>query len=86
MQWLLKHWQKNSLLNKTVIALGDSMNDVSMLNKSDYAIVIKNKAKKLRVKGQIETIYSSFPGTQGWVETLTPLLNHLIQPQGKAHG
>jgi len=78
MQWLLDHWQADNSAKQTVIALGDSMNDVSMLNNSDYAIVIKNNGQKLKVNGKIQTIYSSLPGTSGWVETLSTLLNQLI--------
>lgn len=78
MQWLVQHWQTDNDAEKTVIALGDSMNDVSMLNNSDYAIVIKNNGKKITAKGKIQTIYSSLPGTSGWVETLSALLNQLI--------
>lgn len=78
MQWLLQHWQLDNMAKKTVIALGDSMNDVSMLNNSDYAIVIKNNGNKIKVQGRFQTIYSSLPGTSGWVETLSTLLNQLI--------
>lgn len=82
MQWLLEHWQQDNTANKIVIALGDSMNDVSMLNNSDYAIVIKNNGKKINANGKIQTIYSSLPGTSGWVETLSTLLNQLIPKAG----
>lgn len=74
MQWLVDHWSTDKKNNQKVIALGDSMNDVSMLNNSDYAIIIKNKAQKINAKGNIRTIYSSLPGTTGWVETLSNLL------------
>lgn len=76
MQWLVEHWPTNKCnnTNNKVIALGDSMNDVSMLNKSDYAIIIKNKAQKIKAKGKVQTTYSSLPGTAGWVETLSKLL------------
>ena len=74
MQWLVEHWPTCKSNNTKVIALGDSMNDVSMLNNSDYAIIIKNKAKKIKAKGNVRTIYSSLPGTAGWVETLSKLL------------
>ena len=75
MQWLVNHWKVSSNKNKTVIALGDSMNDISMLNAADYALVVKNKDDKLAVKGKIKTLYSIEKGTVGWVELLEPLLN-----------
>ena len=82
MQWLVNHWKVSSNKNKTVIALGDSMNDISMLNAADYALVVKNKDDKLAVKGKIKTLYSIEKGTVGWVELLEPLLGQLIFNKG----
>ena len=78
MQWLLNHWIHHNTANSASIALGDSMNDASMLNQSDYAIVIKNNGNRLQVNGKLQTIRSSLSGTSGWVETLAPLLEKLL--------
>jgi mannosyl-3-phosphoglycerate phosphatase family protein len=86
MQWLVDHWNFRRDRAKTIIALGDSMNDVSMLNRSDYAIVIKNKGRHIDAQGKIKTIYSSLPGTSGWVETLAPLIKNLTRQEGTNHG
>ena len=78
MQWLLNHWIHHKTADSASIALGDSMNDASMLNLSDYAIIIKNNGNRLQVNGKRQTIRSSLSGTSGWVETLTPLLDKLL--------
>lgn len=86
MQWLINKWCYKNTENKVVIALGDSMNDKSMLDNSDYAIVIKNQNTELKPQGKIKTIFSSQKGTAGWVETLTPLIHQLQSEQDQYHG
>lgn len=86
MNWLLHQWVHYDSPHKAVIALGDSFNDLSMLNQSDYAIVIKNNATLLNPEGKIQTIHSSLSGTAGWVETLEPLVKHLMRTEGGNHG
>ncbi|MCU7939711.1 MAG: HAD-IIB family hydrolase [gamma proteobacterium symbiont of Bathyaustriella thionipta] len=82
MQWLINKWRYKDTQNNFVIALGDSLNDKSMLDNSDYAIVIKNQNTELKPQGKIKTIFSNQKGTAGWVETLTPLINQLQSEQG----
>ena len=86
MNWLLQHWIHNDNHHKAVIALGDSFNDLNMLNQSDYAIVIKNNTTPLNPKGKVQTIHSSLSGTAGWIETLEPLVMQLMNNEGRDYG
>ncbi len=85
MQWLLNHWKFTPNVNKIVIAIGDSMNDISMLNEADYALVVKNNAEKLVVEGKKKTIYSIENGTAGWIEMLEPLINARLEKLVSIH-
>ncbi len=59
-------------LNKTsltTISLGDSENDISMLNITDYSCVIKSKKKKIFLKNN-KIYYSKNKAPNGWKESL----------------
>ena len=59
-------------LNKTsltTISLGDSENDISMLNLTDYSCVIKSKKKKIFLKNN-KIYYSKNKAPNGWKESL----------------
>ncbi|MDX1453054.1 MAG: HAD-IIB family hydrolase, partial [Oleiphilaceae bacterium] len=57
------------------VALGDSGNDVEMLEAADYAVVIRSPVKDFPMTTQGEHIqYSSQCGPAGWQECLGPLL------------
>ena len=76
--WMLAQYQRQLQQTLVTIALGDSLNDVAMLEAADYAIVIRspvhdiptlNKAKHVIVTDQY--------GPQGWVEGMTKILTQL---------
>ncbi len=55
--------------NLLTISLGDSQNDLSMLNVTDYSCVIKSK-KKLDLKKSKNNYYSRIIAPDGWKESL----------------
>ena len=57
------------------IALGDSPNDLDLLNHADTAVVIASAhACRLQVSGAGRVIRSQYPGPQGWHEVIMRLL------------
>lgn len=58
-----------------IIALGDGPNDIAMLQAADIGIVIKTPTgRKLDFNSDHQVIHSTLEGPEGWVETLSPLV------------
>ena len=65
--------------NPKVIALGDSPNDIAMLQKADIGVVIASPIrKKLGVETNHRLERSTLSGPEGWAEVLTQLLDELL--------
>ncbi len=60
---------KKSLTYKT-ISIGDSDNDLSMLELTDYSCIIKSSKKKLLLKKKNNNYYSKNFAPEGWKESL----------------
>ena len=60
---------KKSLTYKT-ISIGDSDNDLSMLEMTDYSCIIKSSKKKLLLKKKKNNYYSKNFAPEGWKESL----------------
>lgn len=75
LQMYEKHWEAKI----TSIALGDSPNDLKMLQTAQYGIVIPNPhAPKMCVDNHANLRNAEHPGPQGWNDTLLALLKELI--------
>ena len=78
LDWVADHSAAISGVRPITIALGDSQNDVAMLEAADYAIVIRSPVhqppKLLRNDGVIVTENT---GPLGWSEGLTQILDTL---------
>lgn len=64
-------------LNKTIhtIALGDSGNDMAMLEVADYPVWIKSpKGEKLSLKSSKKAYYTKNYGPEGWHEAITEII------------
>ena len=60
------------------IAIGDSLNDFSMLSSADYAILVKKYDGSFETRKILKNVvYSSDIGPKGWNKSLTSLLNRL---------
>ncbi len=81
LNWLLKqyrHYYQND--NIVSVALGDSHNDIAMLEAVDHAIVIRSPAHELptvNAKNSQDVYITQQQGPRGWVEGVTRVLNKL---------
>ena len=63
----------------SIIALGDSPNDIAMLQQADIGVVIASPVReKLRVETKNRLERSTNDGPEGWAEVLTQLLDELL--------
>lgn len=75
LRWLLGVYEKETKQSMTTIAVGDSNNDVAMLEAADHALVIRSpvhSAPELLRKENV--MFSSQYGPQGWVEGIEAIL------------
>jgi mannosyl-3-phosphoglycerate phosphatase len=82
MQQLIALYQRHGIANATTIAVGDSPNDIDMLDKAHIAIVIKRKdGSKLaypeKDKPRNHVIVSDKPGPAGWNNSLADVIQQL---------
>jgi len=71
MRQLVELFRLNGLTNVATIGLGDSQNDVDMLQASDTAIVIRRKnGTCLQLPSNKKVYHSSKSGPAGWNETI----------------
>ena len=65
-RWLRSH---NGNSDALIIALGDGLNDQTMLSEADVAVVIKSpKSHSLKVEGPLRVIHTDNTGPRGWTE------------------
>ena len=89
-KWLLNQFKKAYRNPFTVIALGDSQNDVAMLKAADTAILINNPGSQ--VQSQIlqkAWQLSEKPAPAGWVQevsALTIIKARFAAKQEQSHG
>ncbi|WP_380178942.1 mannosyl-3-phosphoglycerate phosphatase-related protein [Kalamiella sp. sgz302252] len=70
--WLLTHYPRSASGRWITIGLGDGPNDAPMLEKVDYAVVVKGYSKNPVVLERQENVfYSAGFGPEGWSEGLT---------------
>lgn len=80
MQYLLKHYRAfyqadDPQVQLTAIALGDSPNDLAMLEQADIAVVIQGvNSADLTLSGHPRVIHSDRPGPAGWNQCLLQIL------------
>lgn len=78
MEWLLnKYRAETGHADSASIALGDSPNDRPMLERSDYAVVIKNSGGSMTLERTENVIYTSEKGPSGWQVAIDSLLDQL---------
>ena len=68
---ILKNNTKNNL---STIAVGDNVNDLSMLKKSNYPCIISNKSIKINNKNKI---FTNRPAPMGWVTVVKKAIDKI---------
>ncbi len=77
LDWLRAYYMKRYPQPPVIIALGDSDNDVPMLEKADYAIVVRSSARAApKIKHKHVTTTDS-TGPKGWNDSLLSLLKDI---------
>ena len=59
------------------ISIGDSENDIEMLNYAEYTGIVKNKNKLLKLHDKKNTFYSSDFAPKGWLEVVKKIKEQL---------
>ncbi len=86
MHWLARNYTRkpgasspsNDRLPYQLAALGDSPNDIDMLNAADYAMVIRKKSgDAMQLEQSKAWMTSNAPAPAGWAECVGALLSHL---------
>lgn len=80
LKWMIKQFQEMAADTHYIsIGLGDSYNDVAMLETVDYPVLIKNNAtKQPQLTGLRNLIYTKAEGPAGWNEAVTQLVNEIL--------
>ncbi len=74
-KWLKNYYHEKTGLSSKVIALGDSENDISMLELADFPVLIKSPVKDFPVLTNNNVLRTDGYGPVGWNEALLELLN-----------
>ena len=81
LQWLLQQYHEYYQDNHIVsVALGDSQNDIAMLEMVDHAVVIRSPAHEhpsVNAKRSQDVYVTQEQGPRGWVEGVTRVLKKL---------
>ena len=78
-QWLAERYRQTfPTVTWQVIALGDSPNDLPMLQVADVGVLISNPHRKAFAIADIPRLLKpDFPGPQGWAEAIAQLLDEV---------
>lgn len=75
MAWLSTHWPQSNR-TPTTIALGDGPNDIAMLQRADYPIVVRSPVHEPPlIKHSKPVLLTRLAGPAGWTEALSNALN-----------
>jgi len=75
LNWLKNVYQQTTGKPVTLVALGDSDNDIDMLEAADIAVIVRSPVRKApTLKTGKRVIYTRAFGPDGWNEAITKLL------------
>ena len=77
--WLKAYYENEIGCEPVVIALGDSGNDVSMLEAADQAVVVKSPVRTYPTVSHRDIYYTKLEGPAGWNEAI---LNYMTNRKG----
>ncbi|MEE1672712.1 HAD-IIB family hydrolase [Agarivorans aestuarii] len=78
MHWLNKVYKDHFQRSFTNIALGDSDNDLSMLEQADIPVVIPRKHSPALVINHPNSCQAPHPGPHGWHQSMQQILHSLL--------
>jgi mannosyl-3-phosphoglycerate phosphatase family protein len=81
LRWLLDQYQQQQSDSDFIsLAIGDSQNDVAMLEAADYALLIRSPVNDLpKLSKKEKVIISDATGPEGWVEGVSQILENVIE-------
>ncbi|WP_339735113.1 HAD-IIB family hydrolase [uncultured Gimesia sp.] len=79
LHWLRERFTCSSGVQPVFVALGDSQNDVAMLNAADIAVIVRSSHQKPPdLEKQSSVIITEETGPQGWANALTQILDETL--------
>ncbi len=78
LKWYAKYYEQQTGQPVLTVALGDSGNDIAMLEAADVAVWIKSEKPFPQLNKIEQVYYSTKPGPKGWQQTMAHIL-HLYQ-------
>lgn len=75
MAWLLNKFKQQQPQPIQTLALGDSQNDLRMLEQADFAaVIVKSNGNYLKLNNRLnQVLYSKYPAPLGWQEVMEQL-------------
>ncbi|MGR8998313.1 MAG: HAD-IIB family hydrolase [Gammaproteobacteria bacterium] len=87
LQWLRDYYQQRLRVAPVIVALGDSENDRQMLERADYAILVRSPSHSPPQIDAKNLTITSDTGPQGWNKSVIDLLKHFeLLDNGSNHG
>ena len=78
LKYFMEFYSNKILYERVVtISIGDSDNDIDMLNCAEYSGIVKNKSKLLKLEDKKNTFYSSDCAPIGWLEVVKKIKKQL---------
>lgn len=79
LHWLRERFSDSPGAQPLFVALGDSQNDVAMLNAADIAVIVRSSHHEPPdLEKQSSVIITAETGPQGWANALTPILDERL--------
>lgn len=78
LEWLTQQYKNSEQQAVTTLAIGDSHNDIAMLEAADIAILIPSPAHPLPKLKRTKNLYTaSYQGPKGWADSVSSILQSL---------
>ena len=79
LHWLRKRFTCSNGAQPVFVALGDSQNDVAMLNAADIAVIVRSSHHEPPdLEKQSSVFITEETGPQGWAQALTQILDDTL--------
>lgn len=79
LHWLQKRFHDSCGVQPVSVALGDSQNDVAMLNAADISVIVRSSHHEPPdLEKQSSVIITEETGPQGWANALTQILDEIL--------